>query len=164
MFDSILFWSYAVDFMWAVIALIVFGVYDYFGYNVVDHSEREKTAAYRVQQVFVKLLIFGALFTQISWQSASAFILGWWFWLADLVYYAICEIFNGFKRWFKHNWLPGKGSFNEVRFGKVLWSGWTLFGLLFNRGKNGRPMSYAMSMTQAMFGLVVMIVVVFLAR
>lgn len=108
--------------------IIIFSLYDYFGFHISHKKGWEDFTflnPYRVSQITVQIIITAALYIITGWFSALAFNILWWTWWADLLFYFWYDIIKIFG-------YPRKpGGFKEQVLGnKVTWAFWTAWGLM----------------------------------
>ena len=102
--------------------LIIFAAFDYVGYNTLGQW---KIVLYRVIQTVVQLSLAAFLWHEEGFWSAFAFMLFWWTWNADLLYYLFYDLFRFFG-----GDSAGNAFETEVLGGKVTWASWTPYGLV----------------------------------
>jgi hypothetical protein len=149
-----------MNFLLALLFIILYAFIDYFGYNTVGKWAvyvpifKWKIQIYRLlQNVFQFGVLTPFLYFYVNPVVAFIFNLLWWTWNADLVYYAICEVFNGFHL----TGFPGRGSFkNDVLGNQVTWASWTPYGLI--RGAKTMPISYSILLVQSFLGTLISVV------
>ena len=112
----------------AFTGIIIFSLYDYFGFHISHKKGWEDFTflnPYRVSQITVQIIITAALYIITGWFSALAFNILWWTWWADLLFYFWYDIIKIFG-------YPRKpGGFKEQVLGnKVTWAFWTAWGLM----------------------------------
>jgi len=111
-------------FILSLLIILVLGIIDYFAYNIV-YRNTLALHFYRVIQNISWILISYNLFI-IKPIYAFQFLILYFGWLADWVYYFICELTDGFGT----KWLPGKGAIkSEVLSDSVVWAWWTFVGI-----------------------------------
>ncbi|MCU0373250.1 MAG: hypothetical protein MUE56_08420, partial [Ignavibacteria bacterium] len=125
---------------------VLFALFDYFGFNIglkrgwADFSLKNK---YRTYQAAFQILLTAFLFFVFGWLSALVFLLLWWTWVCDLLFYLFCEIFN---------YGNDRGNFRkEVLSNSVQWAWWTPYGLLFT--KKGNTIPYKILIIQSAAGI-----------
>jgi len=140
--------------LYGMSAVIVFSLFDYFGFNVslkrkwADYSLFNK---YRVAQVLFQILLSTLLYYLSGWQSVIVFNFIWWTWGCDFLFYLFCEIFNYGK---------DRGNFKKEVYGNnVQWAWWTPYGLLFT--KKGDVVKLKILIIQALTGVVFSVMVCF---
>ena len=107
----------------ATILLLLFAAFDYVGFNVFG---REHRTPYRVVQLLFQaaLCYFGG--TALGWSAVAAFMVMWWTWLADFLYYFMFDVWpRSYVPWY-----AGRAFKEEVLGDKVTWAFWTPYGLL----------------------------------
>lgn len=112
--------------MYSFIAVIIFGFIDYIGYNLA--RKYSAIIAYRIIQVFIQACIAAILWKLFGVWSAASFMLLWWTFNADFVYYFFYNL----------NWLKieGEAGFRlEVLGNQVTWAWWTPIGLFMHGGR-----------------------------
>ena len=141
-----------ISLIYTVAAVIVFALFDYFGFNVslkrgwADFSNFNK---YRVVQGLFQLILTVLLFYFSGWRAAIAFNIIWWTWGCDFLFYLYCEVFN---------YGNDRGNFRkEVKSNSVKWAWWTPYGLLFT--KKGDVIKYRKLVWQAVLGTLGAVVV-----
>ena len=110
------------------IGIIIFSLYDYFGFHISYKKKWEDFTPlnpYRVSQFIVQVIITAILYLAYGWFSALAFNILWWTWCADLLFY----FWYDFLRIFGYPRKPG-GFKEQVMGNKVTWAYWTFWGLL----------------------------------
>jgi len=112
----------------SIIGIIVFSLYDYFGFHISHKKGWEDFTPlnpYRISQFIVQAVITIILYILYGWYSALAFNILWWTWWADLLFY----FWYDFLRFFGYPRKPG-GFKEQVIGNKVTWAYWTAWGLL----------------------------------
>jgi hypothetical protein len=128
-------------------ALTLFAFFDYWGYNVLHPFQ---PVAYRILQHLILIVLALGLYF-LSWRCSVAFLLLWWTWWADAIYYAFYDSLG----WYGQN--PHVSAWeNEVMEGFVTWAWWTPVGLLT---KHKRAIPHNTLMWQLVVGVVVALVV-----
>ncbi len=102
-----------------VIAIVVFALYDYFGFTYSFYNNKVRT--YRISQGIFQISISIICFWLGGFKAALIFNLLWWTWWADWLFYFFCFLFN-FKGNRKDKFQPFEGN--------VRWAFWTPLGLL----------------------------------
>lgn len=117
------------DLIYTYIAIFLFGVFDYFGYNFARLNTswlhgHHMLNPYRFIQTAVQILIGVALiFVTGNWWTVFFYWLLWWSWNADLIYYLLYDTLK----------IYGSGAFKrEVLGNRVRWAYWS--GIFFVRG------------------------------
>jgi hypothetical protein len=141
------------------LGIIVFSLYDYFGFHLSHKKGWEDFSiinTYRVSQFIVQAIITAILFIAGGWFSALAFNILWWTWWADLLFYLWYDMFRVFG-------YPRKpGGFHEQVLGnKVTWAYWTAWGLMRFKHKDTIMKKHEI-FVQAALGLVTVAVLYFL--
>jgi len=119
--------SWIIIWLIAFAALFVFALFDYIGYNKLGRNNimvtffKWEVNEYRIYQTIFQILLTTVLWWQFSWVPAILFLFMWDVWLADLLYYLFCYIFN----WYNHKFA----FMLEVLGNEVVWASWTLVGL-----------------------------------
>jgi hypothetical protein len=146
------------------IALAIFGIFDYIGYNyALQHGNPiafkifgKEVTFYRVTQTGLQILISLILWWIIDFTTACGFLLLWWVFIADFMYYGICEL-----EWFKLNEMyPGKGGLKNDDKNGITWAWWTPIGLVYlliNKGVK-KPISTIVLLIQALAGIYLWII------
>ena len=140
------------DFIYTFAAVVVFALFDYFGFNFslkkgwADFSNFNR---YRVVQGLFQLFLTVLLFYFSGWRAAAAFNIIWWTWGCDFMFYLYCEIFNYGK---------DRGNFRkEVMSNSVKWAWWTPYGMMFT--KKGDVIKFKTLVLQAVLGTLAAVVV-----
>jgi hypothetical protein len=112
-----------MNFVYAVLASIIFSFYDYFGYNVIALKGQYKGRLYfyRVTQALVGALLLYALF-DISTRAALAALVIYFTFGDDFLYYAFCNL-----GWYG---LTGKVFKEQILGNQCTWAWGTPFGLI----------------------------------
>ena len=113
-----------ITILYILAGFLFFSVFDYVGYNLIAVNNKD-LFHYRILQVSIQIVLSVVLFL-LSPISAVCFLLLWWFWLCDWMYYFIdytlLKLFNiGFEK--------GTG-FNHVKSEGCNWAWWTPYGLI----------------------------------
>lgn len=108
--------------VYVVLASLVFAFFDYWLYTPsVTYSVK---ALYRVDQTLLQILLALVLWLYVDWTATGKFLLIWWTFSCDLLYYGFCEL-----EVLKDH--PGRGSWNiDARVG-YYWAWWTPLGLYY---------------------------------
>lgn len=140
-----------MEILLAVIALALFALFDYFGYNwAVKHL---LMTLYRVAQFAFGLALIGVLVLLGEWWSILMAVLMWWTFNADFLYYNFCKWFNAFPD--EHDAFE-----NEVLADKVTWAWWTPAGLILGRWKDrGKAINGAILIGQCVLGVLAAIAI-----
>lgn len=133
-----------------VYSILGFALFDYIGFNLMKKYEK----TYRVIQVIILISISLFLWKQYNFISGISFLILWWLFVADWIYYLIdtlCNIFGfGFEKW----------GIMQVFRNQVTWGTWTLFGLfrtyILSIPKS-IPMTWITLLIQAIIGIVITI-------
>lgn len=137
-----------------LIAIIVFGLFDYFGFHVSlkkGWADFEIVNPYRIVQLVVQLIISLFLFYYFGWLAMLSFNILWWTWWADLLFY----FFYDTLRLFGYPRSPG-GFKEQVMGNKVTWAFWTPLGLLKYKGRH-EVLKWNELFVQSIFGLIFVI-------
>jgi hypothetical protein len=138
----------------AFIGIILFGLFDYFGFHVsykrgwADFGMINK---YRIAQFIFQIIISALLFIAGGWFAVFAFNFLWWTWWADLLFY----FFYDTLRFFGYPRKPG-GFKEQVLGNKITWAFWTPLGLIKHRGRH-KVLKYYELMGQCLTGLLIVI-------
>ena len=128
------------------IALIVFALFDFLGYNLIAKRSPTLKKVYRVLQIAFQIYITCWLYIHYDWQTAFFFVFLWWIWLADLFYYVMFDMTKIFGR---------DGFDGEVLANVVTWAWWTPIGLYGKIRRSARQISGHDLMFQLFIGLAV---------
>jgi hypothetical protein len=131
--------------LWVLIAVLVFGVVDYVGYPWFKKIER--VWIYRIFQTALQILIVYLLW---FW-PAVAFMVIWWTFGCDFVFYGCCE-------WLPLKGWPGKGSFDSDAMSGFYWAWWTPIGLV----REEKIFRKTELWIQAAVGIVIAVVILYL--
>ena len=109
-----------MNFLYAALASIIFSFVDYLGYNELGRKGPTQLIVYRIIQTVIQLCLVYALWCINPW-AAVAFVIIWWTFLCDFLYYAFCNmgLFG----------ITGAAFTNEVMGNQVTWAWWTPYGL-----------------------------------
>ncbi len=136
----------------AIIFIILFATFDYFGYNEIA-EKRSKLILYRIIQLAVFIAQCITLYYIAGLGSALAFFILWWTWNADLCYYILSD-------WLK---FYAQDVFRrEVMGNTVYWANWTPYGLYlsFMRGKKASaPIDGIGLLIQAFLGIIISLII-----
>lgn len=106
-------------FLAAIVSLVFFSVLDAFIWPVARRQHKAIIRGYRIGQIaFLAFIVIG-LFGSVSLGAALAFLILWWTFIADFLFYLINDFVrheNAFQR--------------EVMSDRVTWASWTPIGLL----------------------------------
>ena len=127
------------------IALIVFAFFDYFGYNVLHKIQ--PTVCGITQHAL--LIAIAAILYFLAWQCTVAFILLWWTWWADAIYYVFADSF----RWYHK---AGDRWQAEAVEDRVTWAWWTPMGLML---PYKMPMPYTTLLRQLIIGMALALII-----
>lgn len=128
----------------AALAIVFFAFFDVTLYNLVRFSTPLMIKVYRVFQHIVLVALAVGLMYEVSVPSGIAFLLMWWTWVADLVYYFLYDLFLG------------RSAFKEEVLGDIVtWAWWTPLGLLFV--PKGETINGSWLLIQSVLGLVLSI-------
>lgn len=135
----------------AVIAGILFAFFDYTFYNTLG---QKKLTLYRVIQTAFQILLVVALWF-VGPLASVLFMLLWWTWNCDLLYYFFCYILH----WYS---AQPKNSFEQyILSDTVTWAWWTPYGLI--RGHKSEPIDGDILVIQASAGIILSIVLQYLS-
>lgn len=115
-----------LNFLIAIGVCLIFSIFDYIGFN---YSRDKNLTTYRVVQYIVQIALTYFVWTIFSWQSAIAWLLLWWTFLCDFMYYGIAWLVNPSGTW------EGRSQLLQSLNG-VSWAWWTPYGLFINGLKN----------------------------
>lgn len=146
------------DIIAILIATFGFSLFDWIGYNVsrLNGWVGEKFInPYRIVQMLVQLIIIGILWYFLSFILALCFVLLWFTWTCDWIYYLYCFLFG----W---TGLSLPGEYKEPFQNTVTWAWWTPYGLidlLINRKENRqyRVIKYPVLIIQSLIGIILTI-------
>jgi len=132
---------------YVIIAILVFSIFDYRYYNVIGKKDEFK---YRVIQVSFQIILSVILFL-INPIYAICFLLVWWTWGCDWIYYLI-----DFALWItlKRGYEGGDG-FKRVLVNGCNWGWWTPYGLVKLLFTGSRDISGRALIAQSLVGLLV---------
>ena len=88
--------------------------------------------------------------------AAVSFLVLWWFWVSDIIYYGFCS----WLRWFKTE--PPNAYEQDVKGNVVTWAAWTPWGLLrlaFGKAKKSDPIDGYVLEVQAFVGVAIVLVI-----
>ena len=141
--------------------IILFGLFDYFGFHISikkGWADFGMLNRYRVAQFFVQVFISLCIYFISGWFAAIAFNILWWTWWADLVFYFFYDTLRiyGYPR------KPG-GFKEQVVGNKVPWAFWTPLGLLKFGGKH-KVLTFRELIMQSIVGLILVIIFYFVLR
>lgn len=109
-----------MNFILTVLACLIFGWVDYWLYPpAYNHNW---VGWYRAIQTTLQIAIVFCLWYFFSWIPAVSFLILWWVFGCDLIFYGCCEL-NILKDW------PGKGSWNHDAGAGYYWAWWTPLGM-----------------------------------
>jgi hypothetical protein len=133
--------------MLAFIAIVLFGMYDYIGFNTIKN-----VTVYRISQYVVQTLLTIGCWYYGNWNTAVAFLILWWTFVGDLIYYFFYDVFKIF-----HKGYAGHAFDNEVLGNFVTWAWWTPYGLYntFKRNSKKIPINGKILILQAIVGVAV---------
>ena len=134
-----------------LIAISVFSMFDYIGFNTIG---QKNLILYRITQNLFLISLAIGLYFLTGLISSICFLLLFWFWIADLIYY----FFYDTLKWYGGDYA-GKAFKSEVLGNNVVWSWWTPYGLIFRyfQGKKNMPISGRILILQAIVGIVIVI-------
>ncbi len=145
-----------MDIVSAFIGIIIFSLYDYFGFHLSHKKGWEDFTfinPYRISQFIFQLIITISLYLSFGWFSSFAFNLLWWTWWADLLFYFWYDLLKIF------GYPRTPGGFREQIIGnKVTWAYWTAWGLLRFKHKD-TIMKKNEIFLQAAAGLIIVILI-----
>jgi hypothetical protein len=148
-----------LELIYSFTGIIIFSLYDYFGFHISHKKGWEDFSAlnpYRVSQIIIQVIISILLFYFSGWFSALAFNILWWTWWADLLFYFWYDTLRIF------GYPRSTGGFREQVLGnKVTWAYWTMWGLLRLKNKD-IVMKKNEIFIQAAAGLIIVIIIYFL--
>lgn len=128
----------------AVLATALFGFVDYVGYNTIG---QKLLVLYRILQTSIQIGIVVLLFEFAGFLAALSFLLLWWTFCSDMIYYGFCA----WLRWFKTE--PPNAFEQDVEGNVVTWAWWTPYGLV--RGHKTEPIDGTILIAQAISGIMV---------
>lgn len=111
-----------------LIPILAFALFDFWGYNLSVKKKwvnEELINPYRIVQTAVQTVIIVLLLIFFDWKTSAVFIILWWTWYADWIYYALCVPFYFYCE--KDEW---KTPFRN----EVTWAWWTPLGLIMGKG------------------------------
>ena len=134
-----------------LIAVFVFSLFDYFGYNWLAVI-KGKEPLYRTIQVVIQILIGLATWYLSSFIDAVLYIWIWWTWGCDWWFYVIDEmLFRLF------GWSYDKGALTAMKLDdNCSWAWWTIYGLLKGSSKT---IQFSVLFCQSIIGLVIAIII-----
>lgn len=116
----------------ALIACLLFAFVDYVGFNTLGQRQDLaiklfgiKVLWYRILQTLFQLMLVYVVGVVFGWIYSLGFMLLWWCWLADFMYYGFAYVINN-PKW--ENRVNLQGTLHQVT-----WAWWTPYGL-FVRG------------------------------
>lgn len=148
-----------MELIYSFAGIIIFSLYDYFGFHISHKKGWEDFTfinPYRVSQTIIQLAITAALYIAGGWYTPLAFIILWWTWWADLMFYFWYDTL----RFFGYPRKPG-GFRQQVLGNKVTWAYWTMWGLLRFKHKD-TVMKRNEIFVQAAMGLTIVLLIYFL--
>ena len=137
----------------AVLAAVLFGFGDYWGFNTLGQKH---LVVYRIIQTASQILLAAGCWALGGHWAAFSFLMLWWCFWADLVYYACCALLK---------WYPAEpaNAFEQNVMGNVVsWAWWTPYGLirmLFGQAKKTDPINGNILIVQALIGTALAIVI-----
>jgi hypothetical protein len=153
-----------MNFLYALIAIFIFGMFDYVGYNKYGQFPLKKLKLilwevhpYRVIQTLFQLGLFISMWIFIDFWAGFLFMFMWWAWLADFVYYLYYDVL----KWFGEQGSAGEAFKEQVLGNRVTWASWTPYGIIFRwiPGYKKQPISGKILIIQGIVGLIISIVV-----
>ena len=123
---------------WVGGSVVAFGVFDYFGHNLImtqNHDSKSSAIVYRTLQLAVQMALSYMLYEKFGLPEAVAFNLVWWTFGADFVYYGVGELTDGFgnPEWGR------RGSWDHIAGkGGPPWAYWTPVGIARGFDRNER--------------------------
>lgn len=141
----------------SVLIIVILGVIDYFVYNLV-YKNAKALITYRILQNLSWMVI--SYVTGVVMHNpiyAIQFLLLYFGWVGDWIYYFMCEITNGFNL----HWLPGRGAIEEVFSDHVVWAWWTFVGLVTRLipGKKDVPIKGTVLIVQSLVCILIAIAI-----
>lgn len=100
--------------------VIAFAMFDYVGYNILP------LIVWRIIQFLLQALIVWDLWMFFNFYAAGAFMLIWWGWICDFIYYWFYDhlkLYGGTH--------AGEAYKYDVKEGRVTWAWWTPVGLYY---------------------------------
>ena len=146
-----------MELTWLLISVFGFALFDFFGYNISvkkNWVDENFLNPYRIIQTIIQIFIFVLLLGFVSPITAIAFMILWFTFNCDWIYYLYCIPFG---------WIFGITSEWKQPFKNVIrWGWWTAYGLvdLWIRGKeNGqyRVIKWPILVTQSLFGIIILL-------
>ena len=137
------------------LAVFGFSLFDYFGYNLSERGSWLKV--YRVLQVIVQIGIVYLLMSNELILDAILFVLLWWTWVCDWLYYVIDALS---QRVFGKSFEGGQSLQNVISDKmEVSWAWWTILGL-FKMIKTGKKeiLYNDELIVQAGLGIIIMVI------
>jgi len=139
-----------MEFVWAVVALAIYALFDYFGYNAAE--VHNSVPEYRKVQVVFAAVLIALLWTWMNYQSVLMGVFMWWTFSADFMYYQ-------WAKWIKKYPDEIRGFENDVEGNKVIWAWWTPVGLAMGRAKNKtKPIDGLILTVQMLVGVICAII------
>lgn len=125
-------------------AVILFTAFDVMGYYYITTKEEtpnssrneSRLVVYRIAQTLFQLCIAVALWKFASIISAICFMLAWWFFVCDCLYYVILRQ-------------------NFLKFDNVFWAWWTPLGIYRKFTKSTKLITGKECLAQAIIGTVI---------
>ena len=134
-----------------VLGTLFFAIFDYFGYNISARNgwvNEKFINAYRIVQMIVQVGIAVACYFLGGYIAVIVFMILWWTWTCDWLFYFIGEILG----------VYGKGYLNDEPFmNKVTWAWWTPFGLIkwLVTGQQQTVIQWQILVVQSLIGILI---------
>lgn len=128
----------------------VFSLFDYIFYN---YFTKRGWCSYRIVQTIFQLILVAIAYYLFGWIAAAGFILLWWTWNCDLLYYCFEWIFlyEGYT-------TLRSEVFRMIDMDSVTWAWWTPLGLyLCLRKKERRALTHLQIYWQAIAGNILIV-------
>lgn len=139
-----------MEIMWLLISVFGFALFDFFGYNLAIQKNLIKEYDYRIVQTTVQLWIFVMLMGFVNTTTAIVFMILWFTFNCDWLYYFYCIIFG---------WVFGITKEWKQPFKNVIrWGWWTPMGLIklfFDKEKTVIPGGFLVA--QSLLGIIILL-------
>lgn len=139
----------------SILGTIIFAIFDYFGYNEAAKSGKvnEKFInPYRILQMIVQVGIAVACYFLGGYIAVIVFVLLWWVWVCDWIFYLLGELLGIYGR---------EHLYNEPFGNIVTWAWWTPYGLIkwLITGEQQTVIKWPILLTQSIIGIIISILI-----
>lgn len=139
------------NFIITILFALYFAAFDYIFYNMaaVQGWVNEKLInPYRILQTSVQVISIGIAYFFFNWIVALGFIILWWSWVCDWIFYLYTWVCNFFE---------DRKYLSLDYFNKITWSWWTWYGLIIHKGNREYKFKFCELVIQSVIGILIVL-------